>query len=96
MAKHSGGPGTNSAGGVNSTMDAPFKTKGGMPSNKMGGEWGGGTSGIPTKVYDSLGGMASGAPGQVAPSEQGQKRGGTKEYPQGGGSMRDGKSNGRP
>src|SRR5262245_5288214 len=94
--KHSGGPGTYSSGGVNCTMDPPFKTKGGMPSNKMDGQWGGGTSGIPTKVYDSLGGMSAGAPNQTAPSQQGQKRSGTREYPQGGGSMRDGKSSGRP
>lgn len=96
MAKHSGGPGTYTKGGVNCTMDAPFQTKGGMPSNGMKAPFDGGTSGIPVKMYDNLGGMASGAPNQVAPSAQGQKRGGTKEYPQGGGGMRDGKSTGRP
>lgn len=100
MAKSkTGGPGTYSEGGVVCTMDSPFKTKGGMPSSSMGGDWSGGSRGagaIPTRVTDNLGGMASGAPNQVAPSQQGQKRDGTREYPQGGGGMRDGRSKGRP
>ena len=97
--KHSGGPGTYTSGDVNCTMDPPFKTKGGQPSSSMGGQWGESSRGagaIPTRVTDTLGGMASSAPNQTAPSQQGQKRTGTREYPQGGGGMRDGKSSGRP
>lgn len=100
MAKksHSGGPGSYTQNGVNCTMDAPFKA--GLragDSNKMGAPFDGGTNGIPTRVYDNLGGRATGKPpGQVGPSQQGGKREGTKEYPMGGGSMRDGKSSGRP
>jgi hypothetical protein len=53
-----------------------------------------GNGGIPTKFYDGLSGSMgtrTPAPGQVAPSQQGGKRVGTKEYPFGGGNMRDGR-----
>ena len=65
MAKsHSGGLGTYSKGGINCTMDAPWKNganKGG--SNSMNAPFNapraGGDNGLPTHVYDKLGGPGS-------------------------------------
>lgn len=97
--KHSGGPGTYTQGGVNCTMDAPFGSASpSMPSNHMKGQFGQApaASKIPVKMYESQGKTGSVGAGSVAPSQQGNKRTGTKEYPYGGGSMRDGKSSGRP
>lgn len=95
--KHSGGPGTYTDNGVVCTMDAPFsKGKDQRPSNKMKAPFDSGHSDTPTTVYANLESSGSKMPGQVAPSQQGNKRTGTKEYPYGGGSMRDGKSSGRP
>jgi len=97
-----GGPGTYTNGGVRCTMDPPFAKAsksgagGTMDRNKAPfdkpHDTGGG--GIPLVFYDDMKGTPNStpAPGQVAPSQQGGKRVGTKEYPFGGGNMRDGKS----
>lgn len=94
MAKaHSGGPGTYTSGQVNCTMDPPFKDAKRQPEGtRLKSPFDGGASSAPfnQRVSDSLGGRQS--PSQVAPSQQGQKREGTKEYPYGGGGMRDGKA----
>jgi len=90
-----GGPGTSVRNGVQGTLDAPFaKAASSRPSNHMKAPFDHAPSagGIPVKMYDDLGGMSSKTPSQVAPSQQGGKREGTKEYPYGGGSMRDGRS----
>jgi len=93
-------PGTYTKGGVNCTMDAPFgKTPSASKGNGMKAPFNQARSGGEPNVtmYRNPTGTPGGAnAGTVAPSQQGQKRTGTKEYPQGGGSMRDGKSSGRP
>lgn len=95
--KHSGGPGTYMQNSVNCTMDAPFAkamnqksgSGGTMDRNKAPfdkpHDTGGG--GIPLVFYDDMSssvGTRAPAPGQTAPSQQGNKRPGTKEYPFGG------------
>ena len=95
MAKaHSGGPGTYNSGQVNCTMDPPFKAAKNQPAgNHLPKPFDGGASSAPfnQRVTDNIGGSRQ-SPSQVAPSQQGQKREGTKEYPYGGGGMRDGKA----
>lgn len=95
--KHSGGPGTYSRNGVNCTMDPPF-AKATSQKSGSGGTMGHnkapfdkpqsmGNGGIPTVFYDDMSSKSAArtqAPGQTAPSSQGQKRPGTKEYPYGG------------
>ncbi len=95
--KHSGGPGSYSKNGVNCTMDAPFaKAAGGRVS--AGGAMNQnkapfdrpksmGVGGIAEVFYDDMSSKPATrtpAPGQTAPSQQGNKRPGTKEYPFGG------------
>ena len=58
------GPGTYSAGGVRCTMDPPFKggASKGSQSNMSGtfdAPRSGGDNGLPTKIYDSMGGPSS-------------------------------------
>ena len=68
MAKSSnrgGGPGTYESGGVRCTMDAPFKqgAKTGSQQNMTDTPFNtprsGGDNGLPTKIYDSMGGPSA-------------------------------------
>lgn len=68
MAKSSnrgGGEGTNDRGGVRSTLSPPFKSSGkgtqGTLNAPFNAPRAGGDNGLPTKIYDSLGGPSKGA-----------------------------------
>jgi len=68
MAKSSnrgGGEGTNDRGGVRSTLKPAFGGSGKGSQSNMGGPFNapraGGDNGLPTHIYDSLGGPAKGA-----------------------------------
>ena len=76
MSKHGGGPGTNTRGGVVSTMQNANNAKTAMPSNGMKAPFdkphstGGGS--IPVKMYDqSIKTPALPAPSQPAPGRTG-------------------------
>lgn len=77
MAKNpGGGPGTYVKGGVRCTVDAPFSKGSNKGSgNSMGAPFGaarsGGDNGLPTKIYDSVGGAGK------APSPSGTSSLGT-------------------
>ena len=84
MAKsHGNAPGTETRRGINGTMAPPF-SKAGMGSQgtlnaPFNAPRSGGDNGLPTKIYDSMGGPSSGPkPSQIGPSQQGPRRPGQR------------------
>ncbi len=86
MAKsHTAAPGTREKGGVCMTLDAPFGSAGKGSQGTMAAPFNaprtGGDNGLPTKIYDNLGGPGKGAasssrdvPGTILTNPKGPRR----------------------
>jgi len=80
---HSKAPGSYTSKGVNGTMDPVFNKPGMGSQGTMNAPFNaprsGGDNGLPTKIYDSMGGPKAGPkPSQIGPSQQGPARPGQK------------------